>query len=177
MIHKDDVHIGLDLMPTLPSADADLLKSLVLSCKKLGMFYYPNMLARFQEDDLPSYVWVSIEEIKRFDLALYKVWKILGNRDNQKRGATGVASQELEAVELQFPLPKNDPLWNATTKHDWLAAITEDAEYNKLHDTREEEWISKSAKPLGVVEFSILQSEDSEFVFNRQYFEHWNMLQ
>lgn len=39
------------------------------------------------------------------------------------------------------------------TKHEWLAAITEDAEYNKLHDTREEEWISKSAKPLRAVEY------------------------
>lgn len=153
MIHKGDVHVGLDLRPTLPSADTDLLESLVLSCKRLGMFYYPNMLARFQEDELPSYVWVSIEEVKRFDLALYKVWKTLGNRVNRKRGATGVASQGLEAAELQFPLPKNDPLWNAITKHEWLAAITEDVEYNKLRDTREDEWISKSAEPLRAVEY------------------------
>lgn len=43
------------------------------------------MLAQYQSDDLASYVWVSIEEVKRFDLALYKFHRMLsraGTRDS-----------------------------------------------------------------------------------------------
>lgn len=68
--------LGLDLKPCLFSLVSSLLDRLVKSCRRLGMLYYPNMLARYCEPDQPSYVWVSIEEVKRFNIALYKVCRV-----------------------------------------------------------------------------------------------------
>lgn len=135
------------MKPSLPSADIELLDSLVRSCRRLGLFYYPNTLARYQQNDLASYVWICIEEVKRFNLALYKICRALSgfsahDKSGRQRGVTG---HELTADELQFPMPKNDPLWNAMCKEEWETAITDDSDLTGLYDTMGEEWISKSA--------------------------------
>ncbi|KAK2761629.1 hypothetical protein FQN54_001457 [Arachnomyces sp. PD_36] len=157
VISQNRTSLGLDLKPSLPSAELELLKSLVLSCKKLDMFYYPNMLARYSQSDLPSYIWVGIEELKRFNLALYRCCKALSRSGQQTSDGAGdsiagPATWELTAADLQFPIPKNDALWDATVREEWDSAGTEAANPTSLHDTLEAEWISKSAELLRFIQ-------------------------
>lgn len=42
LLHRGGGSMGLDLKPSLPSPDSELLDSLVGSCQRLGMFYYPK---------------------------------------------------------------------------------------------------------------------------------------
>ncbi|EIT75863.1 hypothetical protein AO1008_02385 [Aspergillus oryzae 100-8] len=138
--------ILLHIIFALLQRGAELLHSLVGSCQRLGMFYYPNMLARYQSDDLASYVWVSIEEVKRFDLALYKFHKMLrraGTRDS------AVVDGALTAADLRFPMPTNDALWHAVCKDQWLSATTKGVYLCNLNDAMEDQWISNSAELIG----------------------------
>ncbi|KAL3431412.1 hypothetical protein BDV09DRAFT_188390 [Aspergillus tetrazonus] len=96
IIMKADGVVNLDLKASIPTTDLELLKSLVRSCQKLGMFFYLNMLARYKEVDLPSFAWV----VSSF------------STDN---------SPLLHARELQFLLPSNDPLWNSVKRNEWEA--------------------------------------------------------
>ncbi|GFG01657.1 zinc finger protein C11D3.17 [Aspergillus udagawae] len=150
ILYKDRGALGLDLRPALSGADAELLRRLVVSCKKLGMLYYPNMLARYCRNDLPSYVWVSIEEVKRFNIALYKVCTACSGKGcgTGVLDTTKASSRELRAQDLQFPLPKNTPLWNAVGRADWVSVATEEVHRHILDETLEHEWISKSAHVL-----------------------------
>lgn len=63
-----------------------LLKALVRSCRRLGMFYYPTILVKYEDADLGTFIWVGIEEIEQFNTTLaqglwegkqlqYKKWK------------------------------------------------------------------------------------------------------
>jgi hypothetical protein len=152
-MHKRRPSLGLDLKPSLPSGDLELLVSLVQSCRRLGMFYFPNVLARFLPDDHAPYVWVSVEEVKRFNLALFKVCRALSGYSRQdgngkECGVIGATSWRLAASDLQFPMPKNDPLWNAFGREEWVSAVTEDVLHTSLDDIKEGEWISNSAELL-----------------------------
>jgi hypothetical protein len=152
MLYKGGGALGLDLKPCLSLADSDLLDRLVESCKRLGMLYYPNMLARYCEPDQPTYVWVSIEEVKRFNIALYKVCRTCSQ---QWSGTTACdiirgSSRGLRAQDLQFPLPRNTLLWNAVDKAGWESAGSEDVFRHRLNDTLEHEWISNSAHFLDI---------------------------
>ncbi|KOS36944.1 hypothetical protein ACN38_g12286 [Penicillium nordicum] len=51
--------VDFDLKVSLPPADLGLLEALVRSCRRLGMFYYPNIIAKYEEADLASFVWNS----------------------------------------------------------------------------------------------------------------------
>ncbi|KAL4813762.1 hypothetical protein BDW67DRAFT_192677 [Aspergillus spinulosporus] len=146
------LQLSLDLKPCLAPTDADLLERLVTSCKRLGMLSYPNMLARYDTNNLPSYVWVSIEEIKRFNMALYRVYTPLDNHDAHR----GQGQPRLRPCDLQFPLPSNTLLWNAVDKAEWRSVVaagegmyaSADADaYCKslLNSTLKEEWISNFA--------------------------------
>ncbi|KAL4770845.1 hypothetical protein BDW60DRAFT_223707 [Aspergillus nidulans var. acristatus] len=143
--------LSLDLKPCLAPADADLLDRLVTSCKRLGMFSYPSMLARYGTDDLPSYVWVSIEEIKRFNLALYRVCRSFASSTCDDKGGENHIlgtpldnhdsyreQSRLRPCDLQFPLPSNAPLWNAVGKAEWRSVVA----------AGDEEWISNFADAL-----------------------------
>ncbi|KAL2822080.1 hypothetical protein BJX63DRAFT_182447 [Aspergillus granulosus] len=143
ILYKRGGALGLDLKPCLSPADSDLLDRLVESCKRLGMLYYPNMLARYCESDLPAYVWISIEEVKRFNIALYKVCSACSEQGNETTMSRG-PSRRVQAQDLQFPLPKNNPLWNAVDKSEWESAATEDVNCHRLNVSLEHEWISKS---------------------------------
>ncbi|KAB8236417.1 uncharacterized protein BDW43DRAFT_266893 [Aspergillus alliaceus] len=154
VLYKGGGALSLGLKPCITPADTDLLNRLVASCKKLGMLYYPNMLSRYGQDDLAAYVWVSIEEVKRFNLALYKVCRAFSKQENSvdNLDIAGAGSRGLRARDLRFPLPRNTPLWNAVSKAEWVSAATEDVYRHSLHDTLEAEWISKSAKVLELIE-------------------------
>ncbi|CAG7925987.1 unnamed protein product [Penicillium olsonii] len=154
ILYKDSGPLCLDLRPSLSPADAELLIRLVVSCKKLGILHYPNMLARHCENELPAYVWVSIEEVKRFNIALYKVCTTRGGKkySADTLSTCSTLSADLRAQELQFPLPKNNPLWNAITKSEWVFAAQENGYRVSLEDTLEREWISQSAHVLEALE-------------------------
>ncbi|KAJ0425005.1 hypothetical protein BJY00DRAFT_326116 [Aspergillus carlsbadensis] len=145
-----------NLKPSLAAPDADLLQRLVTSCKKLGMFYYPNILARFSKNEPATYVWVCIEEIKRFNLSLYKVCRAFSGSSRRGENTFSLLGLDradagnwgLTARDLQFPLPRNTPLWNALNAEEWFAADFEDAYRHNLDDTLEQEWISRSADVL-----------------------------
>lgn len=151
ILHKDRGARRLDLKSSLPPAEAELLRRLVASCKKLGLLYYPNMLLRYCEHDLPAFVWISIEEVKRFNLALYNVCMTCGEKGASTDvldTATVSSNRGLRAQDLQFPLPRNTPLWNALSKAEWVSAEKEDVHRHALNDNLEDQWISKSAHIL-----------------------------
>ncbi|KAL4748761.1 hypothetical protein BDW72DRAFT_205371 [Aspergillus terricola var. indicus] len=148
------LQLSVDLKPCLAPTDADLLDRLVTSCKRLGMLSYPNMFARYGTDDLPSYVWVSVEEIKRFNMALYRVCQSFSSSSYDAKG-----QHRLRLCDLQFPLPSNTPLWNAVGKAEWRSVVTAgeatcaiaDADaycQRMLNDALKEEWVSNFADIL-----------------------------
>lgn len=141
--------VDFDLRVSLPPADLGLLEALVRSCRRLGMFYYPNILGRYKEADLASFVWVGLEEIKQFNIALYKVCGKASN-SNIKDGSHGdinAVQSLLTASELQFPLPSNFPLWNAVSKDEWMA-VGWDEKLVSLDDDCQQNWISNFAEIL-----------------------------
>ncbi|KAL4995334.1 hypothetical protein BDV10DRAFT_196788 [Aspergillus recurvatus] len=165
------VQLSVDLKPYLDLADADLLDRLVASCKKLGMLSYPNMLARYTKDDLSSYVWVSVEEIKRFNMALFRVCRLFaaGTCDDKHGGKPGLDTPQdvdnshrthdrLHARDLKFPLPINTPLWNAVGKAEWASLVAAGGDIDivthadanaycqrLLNDALQAEWLSNFA--------------------------------
>lgn len=150
VLYKGSGALGLDLKPCLTPADADLLDRLVQSCKKLGMMYYPNMLAQYYQSDLPAYVCLSIEEVKRFNITLYRVCKMCSKQESltDHLNSTRMSSTGLCATDLQFPLPRNTSLWKAVNEAEWASAATENVYHHRLEDTLEGEWISRSANVL-----------------------------
>ena len=94
------------------------------------MFFYPNMLSKFKETDMPSFVWVGIEEIKRFSMSLYKLCGRLSISSTQDDSL-------LHASDLQFPKPSNDALWNSVGKDEWEANAKEENMVSFADDLRE----------------------------------------
>jgi hypothetical protein len=70
------------------------------------------MLARYKEIDLALFAWVSIEKVKRFNLAIYRLCAKLSSSNPGQRPL-------LLANELAFPLPSNSPLWNSDERDEW----------------------------------------------------------
>ncbi|GKZ82329.1 hypothetical protein AnigIFM56816_007141 [Aspergillus niger] len=151
-LYRGGGELDLDLKPSLAPADADLLERLVISCKKLGMFYYPNILEHYSNSILPGFSWVSIEDVKRFNLALFRVCRAFGIVDKEEGiSMPGTTSGRLRACDLQFPPPKNTPLWNAVTKDEWEFAATADMDRHSIYDPLPQEWISNSADIVELV--------------------------
>ncbi|KAJ5931062.1 hypothetical protein N7466_006555 [Penicillium verhagenii] len=141
--------LNLDLGISLPAEDLGLLQALVRSCRRLGMFNYLNILARFRDSNVPSFIWVSIEEIKRFNLALYKVCgKVSSFSITDGRVADNAGQRDLLAAsELQFPMPSNCALWNSAGKDEWMIHI-KDTKPVSLDDDCQADWISNFAMTL-----------------------------
>lgn len=146
-MHQNGGALDLDLRFSLPHSKFELLAGLVQSCRKLGMFHYPNMLSRYREVDVSSFIWVSIEEVKRFDLALYKVCGKLTGLGSGEEGGIGPGSL-LNAEELQFPMPNNCLLWHAVTQEQWISGF--EGTLVDLDDLAQDTWISNCA---GLLEF------------------------
>ncbi|KAL4894265.1 hypothetical protein BDV59DRAFT_207291 [Aspergillus ambiguus] len=137
--------LTLALKPCLTPTNCGLLASLVQSCRRLGMFQYANMLARYTPDDPAEYVWVGVQEVTRFDLALYRLCKYHGFEKH-----TMVPGWQLTADELHFPMPKNEALWNAKGKNEWTDA-SRNMDWIDLGDIMRTEWIAKSAELLQLI--------------------------
>jgi hypothetical protein len=154
-LHGGSGTLGLDLKPSLTSANTEIFNSLVVSCKRLGMLYYPNILAQYSQSDPAPYVWLGIEEVKRFNLAVYRVYQACSkigkeDRDTHEQDITATPNSGLTAKDLQFPFPRNNRLWRFCSKGEWDAAATDGVFCHLLDDPMDEEWISKVDKDLGV---------------------------
>ncbi|GKZ39481.1 hypothetical protein AbraIFM66950_000389 [Aspergillus brasiliensis] len=153
LIYKTHGSLGIDLKPSGLRTDTELLlKGLIRSCRHRGMFYYPRILQQYREPAIAQYMLVSIEEVKRFNIALYKVCTtIYGSTAlSQMVDGASVGNILLTAEELQFPLPENHELWDAGTQAEWDRAL-EGMSVDGLGEYREEEWISKQARMLHVL--------------------------
>ncbi|KAL5047931.1 hypothetical protein BDW71DRAFT_213761 [Aspergillus fruticulosus] len=115
---------------------------------RLGMLYYPNILAQYYQSDPGPYVWFGIEETKRFNLALYRAYRAV-SRVGQR--ATDTDNHiRLTAKDLQFPLPTCTRLWKSVSKAEWDSAAVRGVFDHLLDDTMDETWISRANEALGV---------------------------
>lgn len=115
----------------------------------MGMFYYPKMLSRCSPHDIGTLNWVFVEEVKHFNLALFKVCRAFSQSPKHGVGTdilqTGSGNRDIQPHDLQFPLPEHFQLWNAKGKEEWLAVGAEKMEGPDLNDALMSEWISNSA--------------------------------
>ncbi|KAJ5705796.1 hypothetical protein N7536_001485 [Penicillium majusculum] len=155
--------LDLELTQVLPEIPSQLLISLVRTCLKQRMFFYPSMLAQFKPGVDPDvFIWLGIEEVKRFDLSLYRVYrharicntKLLEDAPDfsPRRGPRSPGGNLLSLTDLQFAVPDSDELWHATS--DLAAKITgNEAAYT--NENIENNWISQTAR--------VLQPRDQQF--------------
>ena len=144
------IPIGLDLnlSLTLHVNDRQILSALIETCLRNNIFYYPNMLTRYHHVESITCMWVGVEEIKRFGLALYKVSRLCG------MGSCSGESDEtggrfLRFSDLQFPMPDKKNLWNAGSNAELARLLS-------MHSRREDNsdeprattWISQSGALL-----------------------------
>ncbi|KAJ5356193.1 hypothetical protein N7517_010802 [Penicillium concentricum] len=153
----------LQLTQVLPEIPSRLLVSLVRSCLKRHMFFYPSILAQFKQGVDPDvFIWLGIEEVKRFDLCLYRVCRHarvcdtahLEDRSNLSPpcGPRAPGGKLLLLSDLQFAVPDSDELWHATSD---LAAKLAGNQAPYTNENIEENWISQTAR--------ILQPQDQQF--------------
>lgn len=126
------------------------------------MFSYPSMLSQFRKRENPEvFVWVGVEEVKRFGLCLYRVCQCARLReprelddvpDHSNRYPSGLGGAHLSLADLQFALPDSDELWHMTSG---LAGQLAERYMMYENANIEENWISQTARPL--------QSQDEGF--------------
>ncbi|KAF7596642.1 hypothetical protein BBP40_000564 [Aspergillus hancockii] len=156
LIKGDRGHVDLHLTHELPEIPAQLLVALVQSCRNRNMFFYPAMLAEFNLISVPNvYIWVGIEEAKRYALALYKVCRQcrvlgpmpLGESLNSisERGTYSQGRSLLSLADLHFALPDSNELWDASS--DLAARLAENPD-DLINKNIEENWISQTARLL-----------------------------
>ncbi|KAL4907213.1 hypothetical protein BDW74DRAFT_175995 [Aspergillus multicolor] len=144
--NKSNFSLGLDLKPCATEATIALLSSLVQSCRRLGMFHYPDIIASCRlslpklssnSSSLIPHIWVGIEEVKRFNVALYRICRAISSSSSALSSSNPdildpspasrrEARWQLSAHELQFPPPTNDRMWNTTTWEEWESAVALD---------------------------------------------------
>lgn len=134
----------------LPDDIYDLLAALVQSCRRWGIFYYPNMLLQHDADAPLALVYVSVEEIKRFGLALYKVCRLSTptSFDFSGKCYNGGKTDLLTLADLSFCMPDSDKLWDAP-----LGAVSEvlnksDARAVRRDNGDAKNWISQASALL-----------------------------
>ncbi|OGM42631.1 putative C6 and C2H2 transcription factor [Aspergillus bombycis] len=139
---KGNQGLNLQLTHELPTLPLRLLKALVRTCLQRKMFFYPSMVAQFKNTLPDVYIWVGVEEVKRFALSLYKVCRSCRVPDTD---ASSQGRSLLSLANLQFALPDSDELWHASS--DLASRLAEDrsAYCERNSDTR---WISQTAKVL-----------------------------
>lgn len=150
---KSQNNLDFSLSVDIPSETRDMLAALVRSCRKLGMFYYPNILAQYRHFGATGPSIIFIEETKRFNLALYRICRRVSQASFELADipleGSDIMHCQLKPDELQFPLPKGRLAWNATTRREWNLAFPFESIEAELEDNAENTWISRSAELLG----------------------------
>lgn len=139
----------------LPPSKYELLKSLVETCRALGVFHYPNMLTQHASSTNITLIWVSVEELKRLGLALYKFSRLcsqpeasIDDTERSNGTGTGLRSELLTLADLDFCMPDSDYVWNATPGTE-SEAVKNSALQHEGRDNRDpDNWISRTSGPL-----------------------------
>ncbi|RAK93700.1 C6 and C2H2 transcription factor [Aspergillus costaricaensis CBS 115574] len=152
LIAKQEVTFDLNLRCHLPSSKYELLTSLVETCRQLGLFSYPSMLAQHPLDAPVALIWVSVEEAKRFGMALYKLCRLCGPKqivdsDGQSHGGSQMSAL-LTLADLDFSMPDSDEVWNASSEErgSTLHYMTLQHSFRDNRDTSG--WISQASVHL-----------------------------
>ncbi|PLN86917.1 hypothetical protein BDW42DRAFT_198376 [Aspergillus taichungensis] len=135
----DQAAFDLSLRYCIQTDEYELLLALVQTCRRSYIFYYPRMLAQHSATAPLAMVWVNVEEIKRFGLALYKVCRMA-----TCAGVTDGRDGLLTLADLSFGVPDSDELWDAD-----CAAYSRLSSQTTPRDNRDPTgWISTSASVL-----------------------------
>ncbi|KAJ5756961.1 uncharacterized protein N7511_007143 [Penicillium nucicola] len=124
LIENNRASLGQDSKQSLPSSSLGLLESLVRSCSKLGMLHYPNIPVRYEQTGSPLFAWICIEEIKRFNIALSNMCKIVGLGHYDKIFA-GYRTSLPRDGKSQIQSLKIDHLWHTMARGDWVTTLNE----------------------------------------------------
>ncbi|KAB8227232.1 C2H2 type zinc finger domain protein [Aspergillus alliaceus] len=160
MLKGTQNQVGLELTHTLPEIPSQLLAALVQSCLQQDMLFYPSIVAHLNSTPVPDvFIWVGIEEVKRFALALYKVCRRcrvqdLRASDGGMRGHESCLRSRsiLSLADLRFSPPDSDELWEAESNLAPRVAANEDVFRER---NMERNWICQTAR--------LLQPDDAEF--------------
>ena len=152
LVAKQESTLNLNLRFQLPDSKYELLTSLVQTCRRLGLFNYPNMLSRFDPSAPVALIWVSVEELKRFGLALYKLCRLCapGNSTNisDSSSSSGLRNELLTLGDLDFCMPDSDQAWNAPpgSGSEWFRSIALQQTCRNNQDPAG--WISQTSASL-----------------------------
>lgn len=150
---KSQNNFDLSLSVAIPSETRDMLAALVRSCRKLGMFYYPNILAQYRHSGDTGLAMIFIEETKRFNLALYRICRRVSQASFEMADFPPEGSDIMHCLfkpeELQFPIPKGRHVWDASTRTEWNRVVSSESIEAELEEYAENTWISRSAEMLG----------------------------
>lgn len=102
------------------------------------------MLAQYPNDTPLMMIWVGVEEVKRFALALYKVAYMCTAADM----AESTDERLLTLADLSFGMPDSDELWNLPRGSDFQSHIRATAESSQGENRDCRNWISSSAAIL-----------------------------
>jgi len=145
---KEQTIPDLSLRYQLQPEKYELLVRLVQSCRRLGMFSYPNMLAQHSPTAPLALVWVNVEEIKRFGLALYKVCRMCTQPDSTGGDINGAKHELLGLNDMLFCMPDSDEVWNAPLSAG-SEILQKVASQTNLRDNRDPNgWISQTSTIL-----------------------------
>lgn len=95
------------------------------------------MLTRYHDIDNATCIWVGVEEVKRFALALFKISNLC--QDGAAR---------LALSELQFPAPDNNDVWRATSRQERQVSVSKRGETGIPEEVNEDKWISECGEIL-----------------------------
>lgn len=125
----------------LPLAIHELLESVLRSCLRLGVFHYPKMLEQYNHIDFAFLTWVRVEEVKRFSLLLFRVWRLCYGIPLKGEPGTDYCTH-FTLSDLRFPLPESRYLWEAEAIRELVSR--RDKELRESSGVRDEEqfWVS-----------------------------------
>lgn len=151
LITRDTGGIDLGLRHRIPADEYDLLNSLVRSCRNLGMLSYPKMLAQYPTETPITMIWVGVEEMKRFSLALYRVAHMCTTVDRNEI----ISEKLLTTADLSFSMPYSDEVWNLPKGSDVRPLVKAIAQTRQNENLDHQKWISTSFSTLhdDLVEF------------------------
>lgn len=143
---KETNTADLSLRHQLGADDSYLLMTLVRTCRASGMFYYPNMVEQHSPTAPLAMIWVNVEEIKRFGLALYKVCRMssLAAADT----SPGTRRELLNLTDLDFCIPDSDQVWGAPAVMDEPDRQQLISQVSRRENTDQEAWVSNAARIL-----------------------------
>ncbi|KAJ5185609.1 hypothetical protein N7491_006521 [Penicillium cf. griseofulvum] len=142
-ISGENSSMDLSMRCRLPDDRYELLVALVQTCRRRGIFSYPNMLLQ-QEDNAPlPLVYTNVEEIKRFGLALYKVCRLSAS------STLNVGRNDLLTLaDLSFCMPDSDELWNAPLGTEAAVLNKSDSSTVARDNGDPKNWISQASALL-----------------------------